>query len=434
MGWGNWFRSANGSGRDVAHLLGLDVNASRARGAAVRMGRPRPALLDEPREELPLAISLERRSPEVGQAGLSICRSLPHLSVINFLPGVGRPQEWRAGRHRIDAAAALALTFERLRTAIAGYEAIALALPAYLNTSQVARVLGICEQTRLRVRGAACSTLALAAELLEVANAPPPLGDDEEVDLDKTWVESGESLSGIIPMHPRSRQPGPHGPTRQVTGIIVEVDEHALTASLVGFEAEQVRMIATVSPPRLGLKMWKERLLDCLADRCIRLCRRDPRDSAVAEQALYEQLDDALERTRHGQKVNLTVRSAHWFQDLIQQTEDFDGYCAGLARQAAEAVRELSESTNDGPPLAVWVTSAAGRLPGLITAVRSRVSSSTSVNELGVDAVAQATARLAGRWLTGSLPRVYLDTVLPLATRTSHLDEPPRESMLMRGN
>ncbi|HEY8504909.1 MAG TPA: hypothetical protein VIL46_10025, partial [Gemmataceae bacterium] len=116
-----------------------------------------------------------------------------------------------------------------------------------------------------------------------------------------------------------------------------------------------------------------------------------------------------------GQKVHLTVRSAHWFQDLAQQPDDFDGYCAGLARQAVETVKQAVESANlPEPPRAVWLTSAAGRLPGLARGLQRPTVGRTRVEVLAPDAVARAAARLAGRWLAGALPRVHLDTTIPL--------------------
>ena len=55
-------------------------------------------------------------------------------------------------------------------------------------------------------------------------------------------------------------------------------------------------MVGTAVWPRLAVKAWKDKLLDAVSDRCVRLCRRDPRDSAEAEQSLFEQLDDSLDR------------------------------------------------------------------------------------------------------------------------------------------
>jgi glyoxylase-like metal-dependent hydrolase (beta-lactamase superfamily II) len=178
---------------------------------------------------------------------------------------------------------------------------------------------------------------------------------------------------------------------------------------------DQVRAAASACWPRLGVKVWKEKLLDAVSDRCVRLCRRDPRDSAEAEQALFEQLDDALDRARAGQRVSLNVRTAHWYQDVVQQPDEFDGYCTALARPAAEAIRELVAGAGlPLPPRVVWLTHAAGRLPGLAKAVHQHSSEGTAIDVLAPGAVAHAAAGLVSRWLSGELPRQHLDTTLPL--------------------
>src|SRR5260221_727713 len=78
--------------------------------------------------------------------------------------------------------------------------------------------------------------------------------------------------------------------------MIVDADDHALSGALVQCEANQARLLGTTAQPRLNQRVWKDRILNALADRCVRTCRRDPRDSAAAEQTLYEQIDDALDR------------------------------------------------------------------------------------------------------------------------------------------
>src|SRR5207245_2221920 len=92
----------------------------------------------------------------------------------------------------------------------------------------------------------------------------------------------------------------------------------------------QARLLHTQALPRLGLRAWKERLLNAVADRCVRQSRRDPRDSAEAEQGLYEQLDEAMENARLGQPIELTIQSAHWFQGLTLRDADLLGACAAL--------------------------------------------------------------------------------------------------------
>src|SRR5436305_841609 len=64
--------------------------------------------------------------------------------------------------------------------------------------------------------------------------------------------------------------------------LVVDVDDHALTWGAVAAEEGWARLVDFRAAPQLGLRAWKDRLLDAIADRCVRQSRRDPRDSAVA--------------------------------------------------------------------------------------------------------------------------------------------------------
>src|SRR5689334_20201850 len=111
-------------------LIGLDLNAGRARAVVAAPGHVTELLPLGGESELPMAVSLEGRSPEVGGAGLAVARRAPHLSCANFLPHLGEPREWAAGRHRLDAAGAVALVLDRLRPVCGHAQAVGLALPA----------------------------------------------------------------------------------------------------------------------------------------------------------------------------------------------------------------------------------------------------------------------------------------------------------------
>src|SRR5262249_23099550 len=99
-------------------LVGLDLNSTRVRAAHGSPGVPAPLALEEGRPEITLALSWEGRTPLVGRAGTALQRSKPHLACTDFLGHLGQRREWRAGRHRLDAAAALGLTFDQLRGAV----------------------------------------------------------------------------------------------------------------------------------------------------------------------------------------------------------------------------------------------------------------------------------------------------------------------------
>jgi hypothetical protein len=394
-----------------SRAVGLDLTASRARAASVGGGKYRTPLLDEPAEDLVLFVAGDRRTPEVGRAGYSLCRKLPHVVCSNFLPALSQPREWKTGRHTLTPESALELALAKLaRPVAAESDAVALTLPYYLTPAQVAKVVVVAARARLPLKGTAAAPLALAADRAAAVLAGKPAAPPAE---------------GVVPMRPAGGGP--------CSVVVVDVDEFALSAAVVSLERDSARMVTSAAWPRASLKVWKDRLLDAVADRCVRLCRRDPRDSADAEQALFEQLDDALDRVRAGHRVSLTVRTAHWFQDVPQQPDEFDGYCAALAKSSVEGVRELFYGAGlPVPPRAVWLTHAASLLPGLAKAMHQHTPEGTAVETLPASAVPLAAAALVPRWLTGDLPRQHLDTVLPFVPVSREAPtsaaRPPRSS------
>ena len=64
--------------------------------------------------------------------------------------------------------------------------------------------------------------------------------------------------------------------------LIVDADDHALSWTLVNAEDAQAKLTAERVEPALGVRAWKERLLNCIADSCIRHSRRDPRHDNLA--------------------------------------------------------------------------------------------------------------------------------------------------------
>ncbi len=381
---------------DRARAVGIDLTASRVRAEAFG-GKPRALVLDDPDVELPLFVSGERRTPEVGRAAFAVCRRAPHLVCSNFLASLGQSREWRLGRHTLVAEAALGLVFDKLRGPVAAEsEAVAMALPAYLGPAQVSRVGIAAGRSKLPLKGTAIGALALAADRAAAVLSGKPA------------VPGTSGAEWVVPMRPTAGGPG--------ALLVLDADEFAVSAALVSVQTDQVKLVGSAAWPRLAVKLWKDRLLDAVADRCVRLCRRDPRDSAEAEQALFEQLDAALDRARAGQRISLCVRTAHWFQDVVQQADEFESHCANLARLAGDSVRDFTNGIGLAePPRAVWLTDTAGRLPGLVRAVHANTPEGTAVEVLPPNAVASAAAALVPRWLAADLPRAHLDSVIPLA-------------------
>ncbi|HLJ94853.1 MAG TPA: hypothetical protein VKU02_16875 [Gemmataceae bacterium] len=379
-------------------LIGLDLNASRARAVhGPAQALPRLLPLAGNADDLPMILSLQGRQAEVGQAGAALCRLMPHLTCLDFLAHVGEPREWVAGRHRLDALKALGLVFERLQQALAGAKGLVLAIPAYLTRAQLLLLPPLAEKAHLPLLGSVRAPLASA---LAIYRAEP-------------W--SGPAL-------------------------FVDADDHALTAAVVAAEGGQLNLHTSQSWTHLNLRIWRGRLLDAVADRCIRQSRRDPRDTPAAEQALYERIDDALDTCVQGRAVEFLLQTAHWYQHLLLQPEEIRAYCGRLAQQGLQAIRELLATATSRESLRLVVVSrAVGRLPGLVPALQNVLAeatpaadpeSSTDFGEdllpangqpLGVtvqsaDATAQAAHELAVRIQRGELPHGSLDCVLPLPT------------------
>lgn len=369
-------------------LVGLDLSASRVRAVAVGVGSVRPLQLDEPNDDLPLFVALDRRPPDLGHAALARLRVVPHAVCSNFLPLVGSPNEWRGERVTLTPETALEECLRAVRpTVVAETDACGLVLPGYLSIRQVRTVLEVAQAARWPLRGSAAAALAVASHRAAGLTS---------------------AFRGVDP-----------------TVMVIDADEHAVTAALIAVGTDEVKLLVSTSLPKAGLRAWKDRLIDGLSDRCVRLCRRDPRDSAAAEQDLYLQLDDALDAARVGRRVTLGVRAEKWYQDVTVGPDELEAICEPVNRLAIEGLKQfLLSAPVSVPPRAVWLTHAAGRLPGLAAKIYKHSPEQTQVSLLPANAAAEAAAALVPRWLTGHLPRTHLDASIPHARRLDVGREP----------
>jgi hypothetical protein len=309
-------------------LVGLDLDATRARAVSGPVGPPpAPLRLGGACGDLPVAVCLEGRHPQVGAAATGLCRRLPDFACLDFLPHLGGPRVWSGGRHCLDADRAAGLVLDHLGRGFGRAEGVAAALPAYLSQQQCELLAHLAEMARWRLLG---------------------------------WLP--RPLAAAWAAHDRLPWLG--------RAIIVDVDGHALTLSAVAVECDRACLVASQSVPALGRNAWLSRLLDGVARRCVRQSRRDPRESAEAEQYLYDQL---LSLIVSGPAVNrpaeFVLQTARWYQRLCLPAGEVAGLCAPLAAKSAEMMMTLaSASAAHGPVGAVLVTSPAGRLPGLVSA------------------------------------------------------------------
>lgn len=369
MAWAGVGRKPAGNGAAVG---GLDINASQARAVFGGSGvPPRPALLADPREELPLAIGLDTRTPHVDAGSLAFRRAAPHQLCAGFLPFLGQPRTWVNNRHRLDAAAAFGHVAERLRNGLAGVAGLAVTLPAYLTSAQVQLVRSALESAKLPLLSSASLPLALSAH---------------------------------------------HAESTRAIAMVVDADDFAATCTVVVGEGKLFRLLATSSLSNFGVRGWVDRLMEFVADRCVHLCRRDPRDSAAAEQALDDQLSAVVSNTRSGQPLAVNVRTEHWYQNLVFQADELEKACASHARTVAEVAKQaLLKAEVSGSPDVVYFTATAARLPGLVPTMGLRLPERTVLRELSPMAPAEAAHALAVRRLNGDLPPGHLDGALPRA-------------------
>lgn len=365
MIWGQRARKPAG---DEA-VVGLDINATRCRAAVGPAGLPpRAALLDESSEELPLALALDRRPAGVGHVALGHRRRSPHLLCSGFLPLLGEPRTWTAGRQKFDAAAALTAVASAASDRVGPAKTVYAALPAYLTLPQVQFARAALESARLPLAGSCSAPLAAAV------------------------------ATGL----------------RRAVAVFLDADDHASVWSLLLVDARAATVAHSVSLPHFGVRAWVERLMDSAADQCIRLCRRDPRDSAGAEQALEDQIAEYLRPDRADGPLGLSVRTEHWFQNFVFAPDEIARACGGPARVVADGLRQLLDERPGVTPDAIYLSAAAARLPGLATLIDVRRPDRAAVERLAINAIEVAAHALAVRRSRADLPALHLDTTLPL--------------------
>jgi hypothetical protein len=358
--------------KDPSKLVGLELNASLARAVALGELKVQPLHLDGMYEELPLAILLEGRTVTIGHSALARSRHTPHAICSGYLGHLGQSREWRVGRNSLTPETATQAALDKIRTTFGNDAAsLGLALPAYLTQKQAKAVLEAASLAKLVVSGSVAAPLAIAAH--------------------------------------RAGNIGPGG-----TVLIFDADDHALSASLITVYANEVRLVGGSAWPQASLRLWKDRLIDGIADRCVRVCRRDPRDSAEAEQSIFDQLDAALDAVRVGQKFTMSLRCEHWYQDLVQLPDDLERTSQPMLLAAVEGLKQLLLSQAlPMPPRAIWFSHAAGRLPGLVAKLYRHSPEQTAISILPPNAGAEAVAALVPRFLEGRLPRTHIDVSLP---------------------
>jgi hypothetical protein len=323
-------------------LVGLDLNGTRARAIqGVNPAGSQVMSLDGAYLDLPMVLSLQGRKPQVGRVGSALLRQSPHLTCSNFLPYLGETRSWSIGRHRMDAGRAMQLVFERLLATCQTVHGVVAALPAYITPTQAALLTPLADKARYPLIGTVRTPLAAAHS----AFAADP------------W--SGPAL-------------------------IFDIDEFALTATTLVADGEHLWIQNSVNWTNSNLRVWQNRLLDGISERCIHQCRRDPRESPLAEQSLFEQIEAALDAWGHGKVVELHVQTTAWYHNLLFRPEEIQTLCQRLVQQVCD---QLQAEVPAAGIRRILISRAAARMPGLTQALEDwlRRSDGSVVEATAID-------------------------------------------------
>jgi FHA domain len=317
-------------------MLALDWNATRVRAVlGVAGDYALPVALDPPNIDLPIAINLDSREPEVGAMALRHARNAPQLVCQEYLPHLtdtpGQGRLWQGGRHSLGARTACELVWRKLHSLSANTLGVFLSLPGYLQPPQATALRQLGERAKLPVLGSAPTllTAALAGHV------------------EQFWQRSV---------------------------LVVDADDHALTLGWVKAMADKAHLVESRSFPQLGGRCWKERLLNVLSDLCVLHHRRDPRDVPLAEQSLFDQLDPLTDAALKHQAIQLAVQGKQWFKHLLVHPEQTTQFCAPLANSVVQAANQLLLCWPASElPRCILLTQSAARLPGLAEALETLV-------------------------------------------------------------
>jgi hypothetical protein len=326
----------------MSALVILDWTADRLRGWRLPVdrgpGAPGLLTLDDATSDLPLAISLAGRKLQAGRAAKAMARSEPHRIATGFLPFLGEDRHWQFGRHEIDARDALQFILTGLRGKLPG-KALFHLVPSYWTGEQAALLGELTRTLGLRMVGIVRRSLA---------------------------------ASGGAP------------------GLVMDADAYAvtLTATTLIEPGPRLRLVRTVVLRELALPLWKERIAEQIAMRCVRDARRDPRAAADTDQMLDAQIETQLRDWAANLDGRVDLQGADWEQELTVPAALVQSACQPLAAAVARHVTSLGESSS-------WfLTEEAARLPGLAGALYLASGNQRSVAVLAPEQL----VRTAGNW------------------------------------
>ncbi len=315
-------------------LVGLDWNATRLRAVLGKAGDfALPLPLEAPALEMPAAVGLDRSTPHVGSGAIKLVRQSPHQACQYYLPNLNLPvspgSAWSWNRKPFTAKDAALAVWNKISPLLQRVDATILTLPAYLDRYQAASLRSLATQARIRIAGSLATPLAAALAAYA----------------DQFWSRSV---------------------------LVIDIDDYALSLAFYKAVAEQAHAVERCSIPQMGFRHWRERLLNAVADWCVWQTRRDPRDNPTTDQSLYEQIDSMIDACGQERAIHLALQGTAWHQTILIEPEQTLALCQPWVKQI---VLEVERIANILPgqdfPQAILLTHAAGKLPGLVSELRT---------------------------------------------------------------
>ncbi|MER3415813.1 MAG: hypothetical protein C4297_06325 [Gemmataceae bacterium] len=306
-----------------AVVLDIDHDRIEAMGADSQ-GRLVPIALQDEASELPLCVALDRRRPIAGRQALTLAYQAPLAVCRGFLPLLGTTARWEYQRHTVCAEDALEIVLRQVAARLPRASAVVFVVPSYLSVDQMRRVVRIASL-------AGIDASALATRPLIVALA---------------GIEGNGSQN-----------------------IVVDADDWALSFVVVRAQADEIRQTMRAVDRWLGRRIWKEAVIRYVAEWCIRISRRDPRDSPLAYGMLQAQAESLLDAACENKRVFLELQSELWLQALDLSGGDIARACHYLAGMVVQDVRRLERRDARLTDAAVLLSPTAAQLPALASAV-----------------------------------------------------------------
>ncbi len=313
-------------------LLSLDLNDTRIRGVSAAGGEyPLPVTLEGNSCDLPLIVSLESGNPKLGAEGFRHCRTHSHLIYQNLLSSIQEQKKPRRGwwgrkRQEFDCVQALSLAFQHLQPLATKHAGVTFSLPPYLEHGQIQVINRLAREEQYPLIGTMVSPLANGLS---------------------SFAEYGWKGNALL----------------------IDADDHSLWISVLQLTDQKVYLTNTTFLENLGLRQWKNRLLNALSDCCILQSRRDPREFPTAEQALFLQLEGILESYWQNRPANVSFQTSNWFQQLVLQSEDIEGFCESLVRPILGEISRLLSTSWPMEFSTILLTAQVANLPGLANGV-----------------------------------------------------------------